>query len=199
VPIVSVAPSNATTPNHRDKREQIVRAAKVVLLRDGPAACTSRVIARETGLNKGLIHYYFSTMEEIVDTAMSSLLGDIVGRVRGTAESFAELAPDERVSATVEEYLSVFAGTEGLALLWFDYWIQMTRAGRRADIEHIHDDLITLLEQLLADAGVPDPHPRARVLFSYVTGTLVRSEIHDGTFDELRPEIAVLSHMGQGG
>lgn len=195
---VSLTHPEDTTPNHRDKREQIISAAKVVLLRDGPAACTSRAVAQETGLNKGLIHYYFATMEEIVDTAMASLLGHIVERLRGTAETFAELPPDQRFAAMVEEYLSVFSETEGLSLLWFDYWIQMTRAGRRASVEHIQDDLIALLEQLLVEAGLPDPPARARVLFSYVVGTLVRAEVHEGTFDELRPEIAALSRLGEG-
>jgi len=180
-------------PNHRDKRERIVAAARSVLLRDGPAACTSRTVARESGLNKGLIHYYFSTMEEIVDSAMASLLDDLVARLRETAPAYAHLPAEQRFAKTIEEYLAANAEQEGLSLLWFDYWSMCLRAGRREIVEAIYTEMAELIESLLTDAGVPDPSTRARVLMSYVIGTLVRAEVREGTLAELGPELDVLT------
>jgi AcrR family transcriptional regulator len=186
--------SNGTLPpNHLDKREQILEAATRVLLAEGPAGCTSRALAQETGMTKGLIHYYFGTMEEIVDTAMARLLDDLTAHIRAAGTGHDD--PSERFWAVVEGYLNAFADEPGRTLLWFDYWLQMTRAGRSGIFESVQDRLIALLFELLDDAGVPEADVRARALFSYVIGTLVRREVRDVTFEELRPELASLSRI----
>jgi AcrR family transcriptional regulator len=181
-------------PNHLGKRDQILEAATRVLLANGPAACTSRALAQETGMTKGLIHYYFETMEEIVERAMARLLDDLTAQIRAAGVGHDD--PGDRFWAVVEGYLNAFADEPGRTLLWFDYWIQMTRAGRLDIFESIQDRLIALLFELLDDAGVPEADIRARALFSYVIGTLVRREVRDVTFEELRPELARLSGIG---
>jgi AcrR family transcriptional regulator len=40
----------------RDVREQLFDAAERVLLRDGPAALTSRAVTDEAGVAKGVLH-----------------------------------------------------------------------------------------------------------------------------------------------
>jgi AcrR family transcriptional regulator len=178
------------SPNHLDKRGQIVDAAKTILLRSGPAGCSSREIARETGLTKGLIHYYFGTVEEIVDAAMEDLLSGIMQRLRAAGERHAD--PTARFWDVVEEYLSVFEEQQGLTVLWFEWWVKETREGHLGAIRQVQDGLIELLAQLLGEAGVPEADTRARALLSYVIGVLVRRAVHPQSFDELRPEVADL-------
>lgn len=182
------------SPNQLEKRQQIVDAAKVVLLRDGLSACTSRAVAREGGLTKGLIHYYFDTVEEIVDTTMDDLLAGQMERLRAAGDP--EMDPAERFWAVVSEYVKTFAEEPGLTLLWFDYTIQEMRAGHQARVRRVQDDLIALLSEVLSEAGAPEPEARARTLFSYVVGVLVRQEVDPGTsFEMLRPEIATMARM----
>src|ERR1700739_2321812 len=47
----------------RDAREQLFAAAERVLLRDGPAALTSRAVTDEAGVAKGGLHRHFTDFE----------------------------------------------------------------------------------------------------------------------------------------
>jgi AcrR family transcriptional regulator len=47
----------------RDPRRQLFDAAERVLLRDGPAALTSRAVTDEAGVAKGVLHRHFSDFE----------------------------------------------------------------------------------------------------------------------------------------
>jgi len=179
------------SPNQLGKRERILDAARRVLLEGGPAACTSRALAQESGLTKGLIHYYFGNVEEIVDEAMRGLLAELFDRLRATADRHDD--PAERFWAVIEDYVSVYSEEPGLTLLWFDYWVRTTRAGRREEGEAVNDGLIALLTELLSDASVADPDARARAVLAYVMGVLVRAEVHPLEFSELRREIASLN------
>jgi AcrR family transcriptional regulator len=183
------------SPNHLDKRRQIVDAAKAVMLRSGVDACSSREVARETGLTPGLIHYYFASFEEITAAAMSDLLEQIMSRLRAAGERRDD--PTERFWAVVEEYVAIFAEQPGLTLLWFEWWVREARGGHISEVKRVQDGLIDLLSELLAEVGVPDAQTRARALLSYVIGVLVRHEGHPQTFEELRPEVARLSQIGE--
>ena len=192
--VSAVAPERETlSPKQLVKRQQIVGAAQAVLLRDGPAGCSSREIARESGMNKGLVYYYFDTVEEIVDTAMAELFRDLSAGIGQAGLGHED--PADRFWAVLEEYLGVFDQRPGLALLWFEYWTSVTRAGRVDKVAPFQEGLLDLLTELLSDAGVEDAAARARVILSYVLGVLVRREIHTETFDDLRPEIANLARM----
>jgi AcrR family transcriptional regulator len=179
------------SPNQLGKRELILQSARHVLLEGGPAACTSRALAQESGLTKGLIHYYFDTVEEIVDEAMRGLLAELFDRLRATAARHED--PAERFWAVIDDYISAYAEQPGLTLLWFDYWVRTTRMGRREEGAAVNDGLVALLADVLSDASVADPVARARAVLAYVIGVLVRAEVHPIDFGELRNEIASLN------
>ena len=46
--------------------ELLLDAAERLLVREGYAAVTARRVAAEAGLNHGLVHYYFGSMEELL-------------------------------------------------------------------------------------------------------------------------------------
>lgn len=48
-----------------DSRERLLDAAERILVRDGHAGVTTRRVGNEAGLNQGLIHYYFGTLDEL--------------------------------------------------------------------------------------------------------------------------------------
>lgn len=50
----------------RDPRAQLFDAAERVLLRDGPAALTSRAVTDEAGVAKGVLHRHFAGFEEFL-------------------------------------------------------------------------------------------------------------------------------------
>jgi AcrR family transcriptional regulator len=66
----------------RDPRQQLFDAAERVLLRDGPAALTSRAVTDEAGCAKGVLHRHFDDF----DGFLVALVLDQEARLRRDAE-----------------------------------------------------------------------------------------------------------------
>jgi AcrR family transcriptional regulator len=179
------------TPKQLGKREQIICAARIVLLRDGLSGVTSRAVARQSGLTNGLIHYYFDTLDEIVDAVMEGELQQIIDRIREAAAQNTD--PIERFWAVTEAHLDGFAHDPTQALIWMDYWAHAMHSGQTHPIERIDDLLVELLTGLLEEAGLADAADRAQAICSYVTGAGVRSGTRRLDPVQIRRQIAVIS------
>jgi AcrR family transcriptional regulator len=60
----------------RDPRGQLFDAAERVLLRDGPAALTSRAVTDEAGVAKGVLHRHFADFDEfLAELALDRIAG----------------------------------------------------------------------------------------------------------------------------
>jgi AcrR family transcriptional regulator len=185
---------DALSPNQLAKRQQIVASAQIVLLRVGLSGCTTREVARESGLNKGLIYYYFESIDEIVDAAMMAF-----------AEDAAERLPppgDERrtdIEALLGSYLSLFSARQGLPLLWLEYWTTMIRAGRSEQLVRLANDAVDLLAEAFDHTDVDGARVRARIVFSYIVGVVTRGLAQPEVFEELGSEIERVAHAMQPG
>jgi len=60
-----VSSEHAVTPARADATTAIMDAAERLLVEVGYAGITTRKLAGEAGVNAGLIHYYFGSMEEV--------------------------------------------------------------------------------------------------------------------------------------
>jgi AcrR family transcriptional regulator len=65
----------------RDPRGQLFEAATRILLRDGPAALTSRAVTAEAGVAKGVLHRHFADF----DAFLAELTLDRIARVSAQA------------------------------------------------------------------------------------------------------------------
>jgi AcrR family transcriptional regulator len=79
----------------RDLREQLFDAAERVLLRDGPAALTSRALTTEAGLAKGILHRHFPDF----DTFLAAL---VLARLERIEARSAELRAAAGTAAVAE-------------------------------------------------------------------------------------------------
>jgi AcrR family transcriptional regulator len=68
----------------RDPRGQLFDAAERVLLRDGPAALTSRAVTAEAGVAKGVLHRHFADFDAF-------LAGLALDRIAGIGRQAADL------------------------------------------------------------------------------------------------------------
>jgi len=70
-----VAPTGSEELSLTEKRrEQIIKATCECIVEKGYSACTMQDIAKKTGLSKGMIHYYFSTKENLLISVMENLV-----------------------------------------------------------------------------------------------------------------------------
>ena len=72
----------------KDAREQLFGAAERILLRDGPAALTSRAVTTEAGCAKGVLHRHFAGFDDFLAEFVADRMGQLAGQtfaLRGSA------------------------------------------------------------------------------------------------------------------
>jgi AcrR family transcriptional regulator len=80
----------ATKPQAKGREEATVAlldAAERMLVSDGYARITTRRVAAEAGVNHGLVHYYFGSMEELLLQVLERFTGRLVARQREMYEA----------------------------------------------------------------------------------------------------------------
>lgn len=77
--------------------------AKILFFQKGVLNATTQEIADEAGVNRALIHYYFRSREQLLDTLMEEIVNEKKGRVRPILMS--DMPFREKVAAYVENIL----------------------------------------------------------------------------------------------
>ena len=72
----------AVSPTRTEARDAILDAAERLLVEVGWADVTTRRLAKEAGLNHGLVHYYFGSMEVVLVEVLERFTGRLVERQR---------------------------------------------------------------------------------------------------------------------
>jgi AcrR family transcriptional regulator len=70
------------TPARADAEQALLDAAERLLVSVGHAAITTRSVAKEAGVNHGLVHYYFGSMEQLLLRVLERFTKDLVERQR---------------------------------------------------------------------------------------------------------------------
>lgn len=96
-------------PGRRDpegRRRAIVAAAADLIIENGAAALTHRAVAARAGVSLGSTTQYFSSLAELVETALTALADQIDAELEGIEEQLTQLvdAP-ERCAAVIHDYL----------------------------------------------------------------------------------------------
>ncbi|OLT31972.1 hypothetical protein BJF84_15655 [Rhodococcus sp. CUA-806] len=68
-----------------ERRAQLIDAAIDLLTRSGPAAGSTRAIAKELGVPQATLHYVFGSKEELYRAVITALTDELVGFVRAVA------------------------------------------------------------------------------------------------------------------
>ena len=74
------------SPLHETRREELLRAAAVVLTRVGFERMRLRDVAAEAGVSIGLLQHYFDTREQLGREAFAAVCGERAGRFARAAD-----------------------------------------------------------------------------------------------------------------
>src|ERR1700761_552244 len=80
--MVAVGPAVPKTPARAAAEEALLDAAERLLADAGYAGITTRRLAEEAGVNHGLVHYYFSSNENLLVHALERFTGRLIARQR---------------------------------------------------------------------------------------------------------------------
>lgn len=106
-----------------ERRAAIVGAALTVAVRKGFGSTTVRDVAAELGCSSGLIHHYFSSMDDVLAAAFDHSAG------RDLAATEAAMAEAGAPVAQLQAFFASYArGDQDWAFqLWLDAWAEAAR------------------------------------------------------------------------
>jgi len=174
------------------RRDAIITATVEVMLDKGMAATTVRDVAERMGTSSGLIHHYFTSMDDLLAAAFERAAQQ---DLTGTREALVRCSgPVERLGTFFTTYAR--AEQDWAFQLWLDAWAE---AGRRPAVRRTSQRLNVAWQQLLVEivrCGVSegamtcaDPDGSAWRMLSLLDGLALQTVAHPGTV----PRNAVVS------
>jgi AcrR family transcriptional regulator len=104
------------TPAREEAEQSFLDAAERLLVRVGYAGITTRKLAEEAGLNHGLVHYYFGSMQELLLQVLERHTDRLIARQR---EMYAAPGPFIDKWRTAMRYLDEDE-VSGYAKIWYE-------------------------------------------------------------------------------
>jgi AcrR family transcriptional regulator len=126
------------------RREAIVDATLRVMTRKGIAATTVRDVAAEMGTSSGLIHHYFTSMDDLLAEAFDRVASEDLARTAAAVRRVDE--PTERLAVFIASYNR--ADEDWAVQLWLDAWAE---AARRPTLQATSRRLNEAWQSLVAD------------------------------------------------
>ena len=178
----------------RDPRGQLFDAAERVLLRDGPAALTSRAVTAEAGVAKGVLHRHFADFDAfLTDLALDRIAlidrqaadlraaagtGTVAGNLTAALPALFDpavlalirliIARDElraRLRAAAGSRIPLLSESTALVAGYLTAERDLGRIAAGADIGTLAPTLIGAAHLLFTDAdGTPEPAAVAKVV-----------------------------------
>ena len=167
--------------NPVDRREAIIAAALRVMIVKGLASTTVRDVAEAMGTSSGLIHHYFTSMDDLLAAAFERAAAE---DLRGIQES---MAGGEGALARLRIFFGNYtrADQDWAFQLWLDAWAE---AGRRPAVRATSQRLNIAWQQVLVGcirAGVAegvlscaDPEAAGWRILSLLDGLALQAVAH---------------------
>ena len=112
-PAPLAALADAAMPEH-ETRDRILAAAHRVFLAQGTANARTVDIAQAAGVNKALLHYYFSTKATLADAVFARAIDDFMPRIFGILGN-PTMSIEEKIHAFVREQMEFHGARPYLA------------------------------------------------------------------------------------
>jgi len=154
------------------RRAQIARACWRVIVREGIAGVTTRAVADEAGIGKGVLFHYFRDKEDLIRVAFDELVETFRHNLRAEVAPAADSVDRLRLAALSN--LPINPGRADEFGVWLSMWAQTyTSESLRVHQRDLYQNWREILTSLVQDC------------------------IADGRFsDELDPQIAAIQLAG---
>jgi len=108
------SPSNKAFPS---RKERILQASLEVFAQKGKAGARIYEIAQRAGVNKALVHYYFSSKDQLYAQVFEYYLGQILGEVKQVMLKEKEMELGRRLENIIDIYFDFIVKNPQLARL----------------------------------------------------------------------------------
>jgi AcrR family transcriptional regulator len=154
----------------RDAMDALLDAAERLLVEQGHAAITTRRLAKEAGVNHGLVHYYFGSMEEVMVQVLERFTERLIERQRTMYAAEAPFLEKWRTAWGFQE--DDLAG--GYSKIWLELQaLSWNRPELRARIQRVNDEWRRVLTEAYAPVlrayGIEESFPPEAVVALVMT------------------------------
>jgi AcrR family transcriptional regulator len=138
--------------------EALLDAAERLLLDVGHARITTRRLAAEAGVNHGLVHYYFGSLENLLVRVLERFTERLTARQRAM---YAD--PDVPFIEKWRQAMRYLVGEDvGYEKVWLELWaLAWNRPGLRERVAEVNDEwwavLMEAFEEPRREYGIPMP------------------------------------------
>lgn len=138
-------------------REALLDAAERLLVAEGYASVTTRRVAENAGVNHGLVHYYFGSMEELFIQVLERFTQELIERQRAM---YTQEAPFLEKWRTAMRYLEEDA-TSGYQKLWLELQaMAWNKPGLRERVANVNAGWRAVLTEAFEGAAKEYGHAR---------------------------------------
>lgn len=147
-PVARMQPAGASE-GRRGAVEALLDAAERLLIEQGYAAITTRKLADQAGINHGLVHYYFGSMEEVMVQVLERFTARLIERQRAMYSSDRPFLEKWRAAwAFQEEDLS-----SGYSKIWLELQaMAWNRPELRGRLQQVNEEWRGVLTEAFAPA-----------------------------------------------
>jgi len=136
----------------REKAEDILQAARRVLGRKGYAGATINEVAKEAGVSRGLLHYYFKSKEDM----LARVIRETVEATASMAEDLFKQSRDARgLARNLVQAMRAFVESDpDFSSIFFESW-GLTRQSKRVDqdLRDLYHRFVEAVRSGLEDAA----------------------------------------------
>lgn len=170
-----------TAQRGSETRERLLAAAVRLIPELGWDNVSTRQVAEAAGVNAGLVHYHFGSVQALRVAAVSSILDEVSAQYEPLLAS----ADDPGTLATgLVEMITTFSHDDPMMVL---LWESFAAASRDTDLREVMGralaDWRSLLADYLHDRRVPDADARATLASALIDGLF----LHVALSPELDP------------
>jgi AcrR family transcriptional regulator len=132
-----------------DPRTKLLDAAERLLIQVGHGAVTTRLLSKEAGLNQGLVHYYYGSMEELFLAVLERFTARLIVRQRAMyAADTTFLVKWRKAMGFLEEDLAA-----GYPKIWLELQaLGWSRPAMRTRLAAVHGQWISVLTEAFSKA-----------------------------------------------
>jgi TetR/AcrR family transcriptional repressor of bet genes len=187
------------------RRQQILKAAHDVALRQGIDGLTVRAVAARARLSHGLVLFHFKRKNQLVSALLDRVLAAVLSL--HVADEVAHIGnPLERLRALLRQEVNRLSRDHQMVRLFLEYWAlgnrnSAIRVKIRAALERYRGAFRVLAEDVLRTEGAQFPgltsEGLAAIAVSFINGCAVQAMIDPDRFDIEEYLVAVQGIGGQ--
>lgn len=160
-----------TVAEHREQQREALLSAAAALMEQGTNFTVAEV-AKHVGISRSAVYLYYSSSADLIADVLVDELATWADELSAaTADVATPVAKIERWIAAVIEYVA--DGRHALVRSAGSIELPETR---RAQVQHMHRELIAPLYSALMQAGVTDAAQQSRYVWGVVDAAIARIE-----------------------